>query len=100
MKVLGLYDECVYSKKDVCEILGISTFTLDSWYSWERKEIKSKSVNDFYLPKPMQASNEVGRPLRWSLDMIDSLRVYKSRIVRGRNGKYGKYTNAKWHAVD
>lgn len=29
--------------------------------------------------------------------MIEELRDYQKKLVLGRNGRYGKYTNAVWH---
>ncbi len=92
-----MFDECVYTKNDVCNLLGITIYTLNNWYRYERKELQSKSVEEPYLPHPMQIQNEVGKPLRWSLEMIDELRVYQKSIIRGRNGRFGKYSNARWH---
>ncbi|WP_026669119.1 hypothetical protein [Butyrivibrio sp. AE3006] len=86
-----------YSKNDVCSILGITSFTLENWYRWERKEITNKAVTDNYLPQPIKLENQKGKPLRWSLEMVELLKAYQDQIVRGRNGKYGKYTNAHWH---
>ncbi len=92
-----MLEDCIYSKKDVCEMLGISTFTIDAWYRWERMGLRDGEVSDSYLPKPVKMENEKGRPLRWSLSMVDTLRQYQACIVKGRNGIYGKYTNACWH---
>ena len=90
-------EECIYSKRDVCAFLGISTFTLEAWYRWERKEMQSEKVQDYYLPQPVKMKNEKGKPLRWSFAMINLLKDYQAGIIRGRNGIYGKYTNAAWH---
>jgi|GEM_PF-2451251 transposase len=90
-------DEYLYSKKDVCEMLGISYFTIENWYRWERKEISNGNVQEAYLPRPKKLDNVKGRPLRWSGKMIEELRDYQKKLVRGRNGRYGKYTNAVWH---
>lgn len=79
-------------------MLGISTFTLEAWYSWERMELKNEEVEKSYLPHPSKMENTKGRPLRWSLAMVDMPRDYHEHIVRGRNGIYGKYTNACWHS--
>lgn len=34
-------DTCIYSKYDVCAMLGISIFTIDNWYRWEKKKLKA-----------------------------------------------------------
>jgi hypothetical protein len=88
---------CIYSRNDVCEMLGISTFTLTNWYKWERKELSEQIVDEEYLPRPVQLEHVKGRPLRWSYEMVTSLMEYKEHIVKGRNGRFGKYTNTKWH---
>lgn len=90
-------DACIYSKYDVCSMLGISVFTIDNWYRWEKKEIENGRVKEYYLPRPEKLQNVKGRPLRWSPEMVAELRDYQSSIVHGRNGIYGKYTRARWH---
>lgn len=90
-------EECIYSKKDVCTMLGITSFTIENWYRWERKEIENGNVEEPYLPCPEKLENAKGRPFRWSMKMIEKLRDYQKNIVHGRNGRYGKYTNASRH---
>ncbi len=90
-------EECIYSKNEVCQLLGITAFTLQNWYRWEKKEIECKEVTEPYLPVPQKLNNAKGRPLRWSLEMIEELKLYQHQIVKGRNGIYGKYTNLCWH---
>lgn len=90
-------EECIYSREDVCSLLGISVFTMRSWYNWQKKQIEEGIVQEEYLPHPQRIVNAKGQPLMWSLDMIDDLRMYQSSIVKGRNGKYGKYTNPRKH---
>ena len=90
-------DKCIFTKIDVCNMLEISTFTLNNWYRWERKELASESCVKPYLPVPKQDMNAKGKPLKWSMKMVEQLRDYKNNMVMGRNGKYGKYTNACWH---
>ena len=92
-----MFDEFNFSKKDVCERLGISIYTLEAWYRWERMELIDDDSKKPYLPQPVKMENMKGRPQRWSLSMINILRDYQSGIIRGRNGIYGKYTNAAWH---
>lgn len=89
--------EYVYSKNDVCNNLGISGFTLDKWYMWEAKDLQSGEVKDHYLPIPIKDKTQKGCPRRWTLEMIIDLKDFQSKMVRGRNGKYGKYTNSAWH---
>ena len=81
----------MYSSKQVCEILGISSYTFANWYRWERKEV-NKGCQP-YLPEPIRASNERGKPRYWSDEMLDQLKEFQSNIVVGRNGKYGEYSN-------
>ena len=90
-------DERIYSKKEVCDMLNISTFTLETWYRWEKKELENEEVVGHYLPQPLRLENTRGKPLRWTYEMIEELKYFQSQIVRGRNGRFGKYTNAKWH---
>ncbi len=90
-------DECVYSRNQVCEMLGISSFTIINWYQWQDKLIKAGEVTNNYLPVPEKRQNVKGRPLMWSLEMINQLRTYQDSIKHGRNGIYGRFTNAQKH---
>ena len=90
-------DECIYPRNQVCEMLGISSFTIINWYQWQDKLIKTGEVRDKYLPVPKKMQNVKGRPLMWSLAMINQLRMYQEGIKHGRNGIYGRFTNAKKH---
>lgn len=92
-------NETLYSKKTVCEMLEITTFTIENWYRWEQKELQNGEITERYLPIPIKLQNVKGRPLQWTMDMIEILMKYKESIVHGRNGKYGKYTNAAWHSI-
>lgn len=83
----------IYSKSDVCYLLGITIYTIENWYRWERKEIQEGKVAKNYLPQPVKLENTKGKPLRWSEEMIEELEEYQKTIIHGRNGKYGCYTN-------
>ena len=86
-----------YSRNEVSQMLGISDFTLDNWYMWEAKELKSGEVEERYLPVPEKDRTKKGCPRRWTFEMVKDLMEFQSGIVRGRNGRYGKYTNPSWH---
>lgn len=90
-------EQVLYDKREVCEILGISDYTLDTWYLWETKEIRNKAVEQNYLPIPIKDRSKKGCPRRWTEEMVIELKDYQKGIVRGRNGKYGKYSNPAWH---
>lgn len=94
---MQMFEDFIYSKEEVCSMLGITHFTLENWYRWEKKELKEGNAVGNYLPVPVQLENTKGRPLRWSLSMVNELSEYKKSIVKGRNGRYGKYTNYAWH---
>ena len=87
----------LYSKQQVCDILGISFYTLNNWYRWQKKSLDSREISEEYLPKPIKITNAKGCPLMWTMHMIERLKEYKKRIVRGRNGEFGKYTNSRKH---
>ena len=87
----------LYSGNDVCRMLGISAFTLDNWYMWEAKEIRNGEVTERYLPIPLKDKRLKGCPRRWTFEMVVQLMEFQGNIVRGRNGKYGKYTNPSAH---
>lgn len=90
-------DECIYSKNQVCGMLGITFFTIDNWYGWQRKLIEKGEVSEMYLPTPEKRLNEKGRPLMWSMNMIEQLKDYQASIARGRGGVHGRFTNKKKH---
>ena len=87
----------LYSKQQVCDILGISFYTLNNWYRWQKKSLDSGEISEEYLPNPIKITNAKGCPLMWTMHMIERLKEYKKRIVRGRNGEFGKYTNPRKH---
>lgn len=89
--------DCIYSRNEVCDMLGISVFTMNTWYRWQKKQLDNGFVDKEYLPKPERQSGLKGQPLRWSMEMIGELRDFKSGIIKGRNGIYGIYSNPKKH---
>lgn len=86
-------NEKMYSANEICEELNISSFTLTNWYIWEKRLIKDGDISEPYLPQPIRVSNLKGRPRQWTAEMLEQLKDYKSKIVLGRNGIYGKYSN-------
>ncbi len=90
-------NECIYTRNEVCEILGISVFTMNTWYRWQQKQLDNGYIDKEYLPKPQKQLNTKGQPMMWSLDMIGDLKAFQSSIVKGRNGIYGIYSNPKKH---
>lgn len=83
----------MYSAIEICEKLNISTWTLANWYRWERKLLNEGKIEESYLPEPYVITNKKGKPRRWTESMYEELLMYKSKIVIGRNGIYGKYSN-------
>ncbi len=90
-------DSCIYNRNDVCQMLGVSQFTIKNWYMWQRKQLDEGNIDAEYLPHPERKTNVKGQPLYWSLEMISDLKSYQSSIIKGRNGVFGKYTNPKKH---
>lgn len=86
-------DEKIYLRDELCKALGISVHTLQKWYQWEKYELKDGTVKHSYLPKPQKVAGRRGSPKYWTESQLELLRDYKSTIVVGRHGKYGKYTN-------
>lgn len=82
-----------YRMLDLCKELGISVHTLSKWYQWEKLSLKDGLVKEPYLPVPEKLMNERGKPKIWTQQQLDQLRDYKSHIVMGRNGNYGRYSN-------
>jgi hypothetical protein len=85
--------EGFYTTKELCEELGITTYTLTNWYSWEKKRLAEGDIDEPYLPQPYRMYDLKGRPRMWDTDMLYKLKLYKSQIIVGRNGIYGKYSN-------
>ena len=82
-----------YSQTELCEELNISTHTLTHWYSLEAVQLKEGLITEKYLPEPIRISDRRGKPRVWTQEMVDALRTYQSKIVTGRNGIYGAYSN-------
>lgn len=83
----------MYDANETAEKLGISIWTLKSWYMWENKRLKNGEIKKRYLPQPKRIENKKGRPRIWDEKMIERLKKYKDKIIIGRNGVYGEYTN-------
>lgn len=88
-------EERYYNRTEVCEILGITNFTITNWYRWQNTLIKNGEIDKQYLPAPIRQKNVKGQPLFWTDEMVDELKKYKDSIIHGRNGVYGKFTNKK-----
>ena len=93
-------NECKYNRIKVCEILGISTFILDSWYRWQKCLLNSGEIVKEYLPHPQKKCTLKGQPLMWSEQMIEMLKAYQEKIIHGRNGRYGRFTNKKARRIN
>lgn len=81
----------VFNLKAVCEQLKISQYTLANWYRYEH--IKVARGEQPYLPEPIRDENERGKPRYWTEEMVNELKDYKSKIIVGRNGVYGEFSN-------
>ena len=86
-------NEKLYKVDEVCEQLQISPHTLLKWYQWERYSIRDGKVDSTYLPQPEKLKSSKGQPKVWTQEQIEELRVFKSNMVVGRNGRFGKYSN-------
>lgn len=83
----------LYSANEVCEILGISTFTLTNWYRWEKMQIRDGIISEGRLPVPQRLKNCKGVPRRWTAKDVEALKEFKKNIVVGRLGVFGRYSN-------
>lgn len=81
-----------FNATQTAEKVGISIQTLKNWYRWENKAVEDGTIEVSELPKPTPDLHSSGRPNYWSLEQIEELKVFKSKIKRGQNGKYAKYT--------
>lgn len=86
-------NEKLYTETEICKALGISTWTLKTWYMWQSKELANNPDMKPYLPEPYKMAEMKGRPRRWNDKMLKELKEYQNTIVKGRNGAYGKYSN-------
>ena len=83
----------MYNIYEVCEQIGVSTYTIKNWYRWENKLIKQGKIKERYLPRPEVQEHTKGSPRMWTNEMIEKLKDFKSNIVIGRNGIYGEFSN-------
>ena len=84
-----------FKVNEVCEILGITLWTLTNWYQWERISLEDGSITERVLPIPTKAENTKGKPRMWTDEQVEKLREFQQSIVRGRNGVMAKVTNPK-----
>lgn len=89
-------NEKTFNCYEVCDKLGITTYTLGNWYRWESRMLKDGLIEKNCLPIPLRLNNAKGRPRRWTESMIKELKDYKDHLVIGRNGIYGAYSNPNY----
>lgn len=85
----------MHKADEVCNILGITIWTLTNWYQWERISLEDGTITERVLPTPTKITNVKGKPRMWSDEQIEELRQFQTAIVRGRNGVMAKVTNPK-----
>lgn len=85
----------MYKANEVCDILGITIWTLTNWYQWERISLEDGTITKRVLPIPTKVPNVKGKPRMWSDEQIEELKQFQTTIVRGRNGIMAKVTNPK-----
>lgn len=83
----------MYDRKETAEKVGVSVWTLRTWYLWQNKRLKNNDISEPYLPKPKVIPNRKGNPRGWTDEMIEALKKYKETIVLGRNGMFGDLSN-------
>ena len=83
----------MYNLYEVCEQLGVSTYTVKNWYMWENRLIKQQKIKKRYLPQPKKQKHTKGSPNMCDDKMIEQLKEFKANIVTGRNGIYGEFSN-------
>lgn len=85
----------MYKANEVCDILGITIWTLTNWYQWERISLEDGTITERVLPIPTKVPNVKGKPRMWSEEQLEELKQFQTTIVRGRNGIMAKVTNPK-----
>ena len=94
--VNSMTNEKIYRADEICKKLGISSWTLSNWYRYESKQLKSGEITEHYLPIPERIMSEKGKPRVWTAEMLKQLKDYQSKVVVGRLGVYGKYSNPNY----
>lgn len=85
----------MYKANEICDILGITIWTLTNWYQWERISLEDGTITERVLPIPTKVPNVKGKPRMWSEEQLEELKKFQTTIVRGRNGIMAKVTNPK-----
>ena len=85
----------MHKADEVCNVLGITIWTLTNWYQWERISLGDGTITERVLPTPTKMTNVKGKPRMWSDEQIEELKLFQTAIVRGRNGVMAKVTNPK-----
>jgi hypothetical protein len=85
----------LFKASEVCNRLGITTWTLTNWYQWERISLEDGSLSARCLPVPIKAEGVKGKPRMWTENQIEELRAFQNNIVKGRNGIMARVTNPK-----
>lgn len=70
---------------EVCVMVGISIYTLNTWYKF--KKLHPKHELSKLLPKPVQANSRA--PRLWKRSDVEGIMEFKSRRPKGRNGVMG-----------
>ena len=82
-----------YDRQQAAQKIGISTWTLRTWYLWQSRRLRDGAIDKPYLPEPQVIPNRKGNPKGWTDEMIKELKKYKDSIVVGRNGVFGDLSN-------
>lgn len=89
-----------YKFDEVVKKLGITGYTLNNWYRYEKKELLAGEIDKPYLPQPSRDNTAIGRPRIWTEEQVKQLKAYAKSVVVGRNGKFGKYSNPHHKTFD
>lgn len=80
---------------EVCEVLGITIWTLTNWYQWERLSLEDGTLPERVLPIPTKDDSSKGKPRLWTMAQVEELKKFQHSIIKGRNGIMAKVTNPK-----
>ena len=78
---------------DVAYRVGVSVPTLNRWYGWWEWK-KDKEVGTPELPKFNQYGKRRAR--YWTEEDVEKIKIFKSWIGKGMNGKMGEYNRRFW----
>ena len=86
----------MYSADETAKMVGISIYTLNNWYKWNKDTDYVKPENLPELPTYMQEKERA--PRYWTKEAINVLIDFKSKLPHGRAGVMGDFNARSWQS--